>query len=504
MKAPSPRLYAWVYAIGALAIAFIALYRAGLYLFPPAAWALSLALVCLGMTAPLMSVGVLRDTLLTGGRPVILVAPFVGILVTPRLLPSPLAVAPFLFCAGALWATWIVALCNARHRRRLLGKALGQQALGSVLQDLQPPGDARPLGRALRAQAWLPTQSRRARAAAALRNAAAAIEQHSPLEDSFRRAGLREVVDARADARESVRAAYLAAASKLENGDWIFRWRRWWWSVAAAAVDAERDWFVAVDLLAQRQHVPLPTWFRGARRALARAPLTTRDVSPSWTIASAAGKWLAVGVGALLVATSVLSTATAQTPLDDARPLPVLAGVQARSHVEPRLSRALSVLAGHPAQARCWSQDDWQRLSKQRHAWPRHDRRLGRWSAYASVDGKRAHFSPTLCAWLSRLVYQRVPARDDVWPAALAYSVATLAHEAQHLRRVFNEAKAECYGMQSIPEATLALGRSNAEGRYLAAIYWRYQYHRHNSTYVSDECRNGGRLDLRPGVNVWP
>jgi hypothetical protein len=33
----------------------------------------------------------------------------------------------------------------------------------------------------------------------------------------------------------------------------------------------------------------------------------------------------------------------------------------------------------------------------------------------------------------------------------VAWSVALLAHEAQHVRRLWDEAVAECYGMQSDP-----------------------------------------------------
>jgi hypothetical protein len=83
--------------------------------------------------------------------------------------------------------------------------------------------------------------------------------------------------------------------------------------------------------------------------------------------------------------------------------------------------------------------------------------------------------------------------------------VAALAHESQHVRGIENEAQAECYGMQTIQKTTEALGRSAADGRYLAALYWRdYYLKQRNEEYRSDGCRDGGELDMRPETHVWP
>ena len=51
-------------------------------------------------------------------------------------------------------------------------------------------------------------------------------------------------------------------------------------TVARLAVPQFADWS-AVDLLARRQRIAAPKWFRGYRRALARSPLTPRDVAPA-------------------------------------------------------------------------------------------------------------------------------------------------------------------------------------------------------------------------------
>jgi hypothetical protein len=60
--------------------------------------------------------------------------------------------------------------------------------------------------------------------------------------------------------------------------------------------------------------------------------------------------------------------------------------------------------------------------------------------------------------------------------------------------------------MQAIAQTARLLGRTTIEGGYLAELYWRYSYNDadRDRAYFSDECRNGGSLDLRPDTNVWP
>jgi hypothetical protein len=488
-----------------LASAFIAAYRAGLYLFPAGAWALSSVVALLGLASPLLLGRSFRNALLA--------APVIGLVLSPRLLPSPLTVAPLLFCAGALAGTCAIAFVNIRHRRRALRQVLEDGDAASFVQTYfdagttaQAAADWRALRHAVRAQAWRSTPARRARAAARLRHTSAAIEQHGPVPIRPELARLRQLAEANEGLPERIRASLLAAATKLEHGGRIVRWRHWLGSLATPRLDAERDWVAAVDLLARSHRIAPPRWFRGHRRNLARSPFTPRDVAPHQAFRPTLAKAVAAGIGVFVLASILLSTATAQTPLDDARPLPVLTGLRTVSYIEPNLSAVLSSLAGHRAQARCWSRADWRRLSTQRSSWPHRDRRLGPWSAYASPAHHEAHFSPTLCAILSRVVYQRTPVWKDEWPAAVAFSVATLAHEAQHLRGILNEAKAECYGMQTIARTAQLLGRTELEGVYLAELYWRGEYHDEDRdpAYVSDECRDGGRLDLNPTRTAWP
>jgi hypothetical protein len=509
------------HAVIALSVAFIAMYRSALYQLPAPAWALAAAVGFLGFFVPLSLPARVRGRLLGGTWPLVVVLPFVGIVLSPRLLPSPLMVGPFLFCAGASFSTCLVVLSNRLRRKRALERSLDQTnepeaSVQSRLETYFAAGTpiaegssnrSKALVRALRAQAWLPSSSRRAHAAALLREAVEFDrDSETELILPFPSEALRGRAAACHASIERIRPAYLSAAAKLEGGERIVRWKSWLWSLTAPIVDAQREWVDAIDRLARRQGVPRPDRFRAWRRELARYPLTDGDVTPPWSFGARLAKAATVAVAMIVLSSALLSTATAQTPLDDSRRLPVIAGPSGESRIEPRLSRVVSSLARRRAEVRCWSREDWQRLAAQRTSWiHRSQRRLGRWSAYASKDHKRVQLSPALCASLARVTYERLPVESDRWPAALALSVGVLAHEAQHISGVSNEVLAECYGMQSITLATQALGRPEREGRYLASLYWEDAYHKHrNPAYVSEECRDGGRLDLRSQVDVWP
>jgi hypothetical protein len=66
---------------------------------------------------------------------------------------------------------------------------------------------------------------------------------------------------------------------------------------------------------------------------------------------------------ALALARSREARALLAGELRDRRPLPVSDGLVGTSRIEPRLGRALRVLArGRRVQVRCWSQSDWQRV----------------------------------------------------------------------------------------------------------------------------------------------
>jgi hypothetical protein len=91
--------------------------------------------------------------------------------------------------------------------------------------------------------------------------------------------------------------------------------------------------------------------------------------------------------------------------------------------------------------------------------------------------------------------------------AEAAFAIETVTHESYHLLGYENEARVECYGMQSIWYAAMKLGATAAEGQRLARFYATALYpDRQYSTpaYWSPECRDGGKYDLRPSSHSWP
>ena len=220
-----------------------------------------------------------------------------------------------------------------------------------------------------------------------------------------------------------------------------------------------------------------------------------------------------VGLGALLSVTVIgnvlLGSAwTERSPtssppqLNDSGRLPVISGPSGKSRIEPRYSHVVSSVAGAGAEVRCWSVTDWRKRQVEWGNW--RGQVLGPWGAYATTGRFQVHLSPAICATLARLAYEQVPAHEDPWPEQLAWSVGALAHEAQHVRGILDEAKAECFGVQSITKTAEALGRSNEEGRYLARLYWISTYLPRDSRYRPEQCRDGGRLDVHRDIRAWP
>jgi hypothetical protein len=92
-------------------------------------------------------------------------------------------------------------------------------------------------------------------------------------------------------------------------------------------------------------------------------------------------------------------------------------------------------------------------------------------------------------------------------PEAAAMVLEVLAHESYHLWGAREEAKAECYGLQSVFYVATRLGAPLDEAKALGRLYWTDVYRQHGSDwprYYSPDCRSGGRLDLRPGDTRWP
>jgi hypothetical protein len=121
---------------------------------------------------------------------------------------------------------------------------------------------------------------------------------------------------------------------------------------------------------------------------------------------------------------------------------------------------------------------------------------------------------PDECTYLAW--FDRSPARWDPrtclgtdcrYVSDIAMALAVVAHESYHILGYVNEARVECYGMQSIWYVANKLGASVAESEALGSYYATKMYpvrEEETPTYWSAQCRDGGKYDLRPGSHAWP
>jgi hypothetical protein len=121
---------------------------------------------------------------------------------------------------------------------------------------------------------------------------------------------------------------------------------------------------------------------------------------------------------------------------------------------------------------------------------------------------------PAECTYLAW--FHQAPARwdprtcvesDCARVGSIAMALAVVAHESYHLLGYTNEAQVECYGMQSIWFVANKLGASIDESQALASLYATRMYPQRRTltpTYWSAQCRDGGKLDLRPSLARWP
>jgi hypothetical protein len=185
------------------------------------------------------------------------------------------------------------------------------------------------------------------------------------------------------------------------------------------------------------------------------------------------------------------------------RALPTRGGRVDVSRVEPRFSRAATVLAGKRTEARCWSPRDWQRVAAEGTPYVEGDGGANELAGFASIDDYRLQLAPEVCAPLVDLAYG---ARRTRWDGDIdtAFAVVALAHETRHRSGVELEAATECYALQDARRAAVLLGASQAYADGLADAYWREIYPRNTGPYFSEDCRDGGGLDLHPGSSRWP
>lgn len=86
----------------------------------------------------------------------------------------------------------------------------------------------------------------------------------------------------------------------------------------------------------------------------------------------------------------------------------------------------------------------------------------------------------------------------------VAWAAKTLAHESFHLRGIESEATAECYALQNTAFVAERLGIGDETAQRLQRWVYVRGYPNEPDDYQSGDCRDGGRLDLRPGSPRFP
>jgi hypothetical protein len=160
-----------------------------------------------------------------------------------------------------------------------------------------------------------------------------------------------------------------------------------------------------------------------------------------------------------------------------------------RIATEDRISDEASRIAGHGVEVRCDERGEF--VGAVQHA-----------DGVAVVGGQIAYLTPERCFDLYRLAL-----KGETSFSQTARSVAVLAHEAWHLRGVRDEGTTECYALQSGVELGRRLGLSEGTARRMMRQQLAENRLRRGAGaeyLVTDECANGGRLDLHPQSSSFP
>jgi hypothetical protein len=160
-----------------------------------------------------------------------------------------------------------------------------------------------------------------------------------------------------------------------------------------------------------------------------------------------------------------------------------------RGDATARFSEEASRVAGKPVTIRCDEAGDY--VGAVQHA-----------DGVAQVGGTLAYLTPERCLDLYRLAF-----KEEVRPNQTARALAVLAHEAWHLRGVSDEGATECYALQSGVEIGQRLGLSADTARRMMRQQLVENAIRSQASpayRVPPDCRDGGRLDLRPKTARFP
>jgi hypothetical protein len=165
------------------------------------------------------------------------------------------------------------------------------------------------------------------------------------------------------------------------------------------------------------------------------------------------------------------------------------------SRPDERFAEALRAVSGFDSDVRCWTPRGWRKVETI------NGMDLG---GLTDVYAVEIHLHPYICQWLDALVAGQ---RPDSGPDArhAAASLVALTHEGTHLTSAGgNEAVVECRAMQNAHKVAERLGIEEAYARTLMGLYWEELYPRDDPRYGSEECRDGGALDVNPDTSAWP
>lgn len=181
--------------------------------------------------------------------------------------------------------------------------------------------------------------------------------------------------------------------------------------------------------------------------------------------------------------------------------LPVMRGPSSRSRQDPLYTKIATEIAGKSAPVFCWNAADWNSLHVRR----REERGEGlSWVlGYVPRGSTQINLAPEVCNRLDLLAYKRSRPRGNA-RVDFAEAVDTLAHESMHAFGVTDEANTECYSLQLMDWTAMKLGTNFAYARDMSTLAWRIIYPRIPPEYQTEDCYDGGPLDLFPKSDVWP
>jgi hypothetical protein len=177
--------------------------------------------------------------------------------------------------------------------------------------------------------------------------------------------------------------------------------------------------------------------------------------------------------------------------------LPLVDRPGAKNKIQIRYTFAASRSVGEQVTVSCFSPRGWRRQFPAGQS-------PGEIGGFVEAHGAVGHLAPPVCRWLDKLAYRGEQPQDLPPMAYMAQAVLILAHEAQHATGIRNEAKAECYAMQHMSRLARLLGADASYASQITDFFWTRMYPLDAPAYRSDECRPGGKLDLRKRVTAWP